>query len=159
MLDSKYLDGGRAMKMKPSTPASLAAAVVLGAVACSSAADGLSDGEAACAAPTLFVEPAAAAAGDSVTVSAEGMMDGCADVHGVGSDRTEVALETQEPYEQVDIQFTFAGADPVTLATVDASEFGSFTVEVVIPDVDSDGAALIEAKGTRAEGVELTVTP
>ncbi len=52
-----------------------------------------------------------------------------------------------------------ASADPVTLATVDASESGSFTAEVTVPDVEGEGTALIEAVGTHAEGVELTVTP
>lgn len=147
------------MMVKFSTTAALAAAVVLSAVACSSGTGGMSDGDAGCAAPTLIVEPAAAAAGDSVTVSGESMFDGCADVREVGPDGIEGALETQEPFKDVDIQFTFASADPMTLATVDASQSGSFTVEVTIPGVEGEGTALIEAEGTHAEGAELTVTP
>lgn len=147
------------MVVKLSTTVAHAATVFLAVAACSSDTGSVSDGEAGCAAPTLIVEPAAAAAGDSVTASGEGMFDGCADVRGVGPYVSENALETQEPFRQVDIQFTFASADPVTLATVDASESGSFTIEVTIPDVEGEGAALIEAVGTHAEGVELTVMP
>ncbi|TNC18228.1 hypothetical protein FHE66_07180 [Georgenia sp. 311] len=146
-----------------STTTVLAAAVVLSAVACSadaggSDAGGMSGGDAGCAPPVLSVEPVTAAAGDSVTVTGEGLFDGCADVSGVGPDGTVVAVETQEPHEGVAIVFSLPGREPVTLATVDASESGSFTVEVTVPDVDGGGTGLVEATGTFAEA-ELTVTP
>ena len=143
---------------RKSTIAVLAAVVALSTVACGSDAGGMSTG-AGCEPASLSVEPAVAASGDSVTVTGRAMMDGCADSHGVDEDGNTVDLETQKPYEDVDIVFTVDGADPVTLATVDASDAGSFTVEVTVPDVDGGGTGLIEVKGTSARGAELTVAP
>src|SRR5690606_21299182 len=79
---------------------------VLGALtsACSAGGPGGVSSDGACAGPTLIVEPATAAPGDTVTVTGEGMIDGCDDHQGVDDDGTVRSFETQAPMRRVEIE-------------------------------------------------------
>lgn len=132
---------------------------VLGALtsACSAGGPGDVSSDGACAGPTLVVEPATAAPGDTVTVTGEGMIDGCDDHQGVDDDGTVRSFETQEPMRRVEIDLVL-GDEQVTLASVDADEQGRFVVEVTMPaELTGADSAEIAAPDTHAEPVEVAV--
>lgn len=134
---------------------------VLGALtsACSAGGPGGVTSDGACAGPTLVVEPATAAPGDTVTVTGEGMIDGCDDHQGVDDDGTVRSFETQAPMRRVEIELVL-GDEQVTLASVDADEQGRFVVEVTMPaELAGADSAEIAAPGTHAEPVEVAVAP
>src|SRR5690625_3711956 len=96
--------------------------------ACGSTAERDSQ-SAACAAPTLSVNPGAVTAGDQVQVVGENFLSGCP--NGAGQDAS--AMEAPTPHTSINIQVMDAGI-PVTLETVDAGDDGTFEVGVTLPD-------------------------
>ncbi|WP_345040937.1 hypothetical protein [Georgenia daeguensis] len=130
--------------------------VVTGAVTACAAADSAGESSAACAAPSVTVEPVTVAPGDEVTVRGEAMMEGCADAIGMDEDGNVISKETVTPFAGLEVRLLAAGTERV-LATVDADEHGAFEITVRIPQDSPAGGAEVAVDVTGAESAKVEV--
>ncbi len=142
-----------AMARRARLVTALAAALV--SISACGGGGGSSDG--ACAAPFLGVEPATVRAGDDVTVTGEGMFEGCADHFSVSDTGEVVAQEEQHPFRDVELRLSSEDGEAVALAVVSADDEGRFVAPVTVPATVAGGSWVVTAPGTFAEPAELRV--
>jgi hypothetical protein len=125
-------------------------------MAACAAEDSAGESSAACAAPSVTVEPATVAPGDEVTVRGEAMMEGCADAISMDEDGNVISKETVTPFTGLDVVYLAADMERV-LATVDADEKGAFEITVRIPQDSPLGGAEVSVDVMSAEGAQVEI--
>lgn len=132
------------------------AAALICAVLLTGCTNSLQDGEgAACAAPTLSVEPASTTAGGQVVVAGENFLGGCPESKS-GERDTIAASEPTVPYSDVSIQVLDEGG-LVTLAVVDAEDDGTFEAPVPMPEHLSPGVIELTTDVDGTDPTELVI--
>jgi hypothetical protein len=103
-------------------------------------------GEAACAAPTVEVEPRSVAPGDEIEITGRDFMDGCEDHPGA---------EDSTPMSGLTVRWLQGGVT-ADLGVVDANQEGTWTVIAPVPEDAVAGEARIDVAPSTGTSVVVT---